>query len=120
MTEKHAPGDQKENKKRDEIIPLIKQVAKRVSDKQNIIISEGIPRTDGNSIFLPFQDSNLNYLDLEALAAHEGAHIRFLSVIDPALPNKICKYNPILGHYVLNLCEDSRVDLLCLLFVHKD
>jgi hypothetical protein len=91
---------------------LIKKVAKRVSDLKSCIIKAGPPCTDGRTIYLPFQDKSLSYYDLEGLAAHEGAHIRFRSIIDPELPKTVCDWNVQLGHLILNIVEDARIEFL--------
>jgi len=91
---------------------LIENIAQRVSDLATCKIRPGPPCTDGETIFLPFNDSRLSYLDLEALATHEGGHIRFKSVIDPTIPPKICKKMPKLGQMILNICEDARIEHL--------
>ena len=100
------------NYDRDFRVALIKRVAKRVSDNPDCTIKVGIPRTDGRIIYLPLDDSQYSYLDLEALAAHEGGHIRFKSLMDPNLPKEICKENPTLGQIILNICEDGRIEFL--------
>lgn len=91
---------------------LIENVARRVSDLSTCKILQGVPCTDGKCIFLPFNDPNLSYLDLEALAAHEGGHIRFKSIINPKLSHEISPKIPELGQIVLNICEDARIEYL--------
>ncbi|WP_371803850.1 cobaltochelatase CobT-related protein [Candidatus Lokiarchaeum ossiferum] len=91
---------------------LIENVARRVSDLSTCNICLGAPCTDGKNIFLPFNDSSLSYYDLEALAAHEGGHIRFKSLIDPKLSTETSPKMPELGQIVLNICEDARIEYL--------
>ncbi len=100
------------NSKQSYNINLIKHVAKRVSNLRECRIKWGNPKTDGKTIYLPFNDKKFSYDELEALAAHEGAHIRFKSILDKSLPEKIYKKNPKLGQYLLNICEDARVECL--------
>ena len=39
---------------------ILKNIAQRVSDSPNCVVKNGIPRTDGVNIFLPFNDKSLN------------------------------------------------------------
>ncbi|MHA1602412.1 MAG: hypothetical protein ACTSUI_05315, partial [Promethearchaeota archaeon] len=91
---------------------LLKKVALRVSDLANCKIKEGNPCTDGKTIYLPLNQSKLSFFDLEGLAAHEGGHIRFKSILDPDLPFQICPKAPLLGQIVLNICEDARIETI--------
>ena len=68
---------------------ILKNIAQRVSDSPNCVVKNGIPRTDGVNIFLPFNDKSLKFEDLEGLAAHEGSHIRFKSINDPQIPKEL-------------------------------
>lgn len=91
---------------------ILTNVALRVSDSPQCQVKKGIPCTDGRTIFLPFDDPSLTFDDLEGLAAHEGGHIRFKSVIDPKLAKDIYPENPELGHFLMNICEDARIETL--------
>jgi len=68
--------------------------------------------TDGKDIFLPLESSFYSYIEKEALAVHEGGHIRFRSLIDQDLAKKILPENPKLGHIILNIAEDHRIETL--------
>jgi hypothetical protein len=90
----------------------IKVVAMRVANSPLDDILDGIARTDGKKIWLPFKEKKFGYPDLIGIAAHEGSHVRFKSIFDPSIPEKVCPENPSLGFLVLNLFEDTRVDYL--------
>ena len=89
---------------------ILERIAIRISDKPGVNILNGIPRTDGKTIYIPFSDKTLNISDLEGLVAHEGGHIRFQSVIDPQIPKDISPQNPAFAQFLLNICEDARID----------
>ncbi|QEE17839.2 VWA domain-containing protein [Promethearchaeum syntrophicum] len=91
---------------------ILKNIAQRVSDSPQCVVKNGIPRTDGVNIFLPFSDKSLTFEDLEGLAAHEGSHIRFKSINDPQIPKELFPKNPRFAQIILNICEDARVELL--------
>ncbi|MHA1610439.1 MAG: cobaltochelatase CobT-related protein [Promethearchaeota archaeon] len=89
---------------------ILERIAIRISDKPGIDILDGIPRTDGKKIYIPFSDETLSISDLEGLVAHEGGHIRFQSILDPQIPSSIFPENPAFAQYLLNICEDARID----------
>lgn len=91
---------------------ILKNIAQRVSDSPKCVVKNGIPRTDGVNIFLPFNDKSLSFEDLEGLAAHEGSHIRFKSINDPQIPKELFPKNPRFAQIILNICEDARVENL--------
>jgi len=91
---------------------ILKNIAQRVSDSSICVVKNGIPRTDGVNIFLPFNDKSLSFEDLEGLAAHEGSHIRFKSINDPQIPKELFPKNPRFAQMILNICEDARVEIL--------
>ncbi|MHA1720995.1 MAG: VWA domain-containing protein [Promethearchaeota archaeon] len=91
---------------------ILKNIAQRVSDSPNCVVKNGIPRTDGVNIFLPFNDKSLKFEDLEGLAAHEGSHIRFKSINDPQIPKELFPKNPQFAQLILNICEDARIEKL--------
>ena len=91
---------------------ILKNIAQRVSDSPQCVVKNGIPRTDGVNIFLPFSDNSLTFEDLEGLAAHEGSHIRFKSITDPQIPKELLPKNPPFAQIILNICEDARVEIL--------
>ncbi len=91
---------------------ILKNIAQRVSDSPKCVVKNGIPRTDGVNIFLPFDDKSLTFEDLEGLAAHEGSHIRFKSINDPQIPKELFPKNPQFAQIILNICEDARVENL--------
>ncbi|MHA1675406.1 MAG: cobaltochelatase CobT-related protein [Promethearchaeota archaeon] len=89
---------------------VLERIAIRISNKPGVNILDGIPRTDGKTIYIPFSDKKLDISDLEGLVAHEGGHIRFQSVIDPKIPMGISPENPKFAQLLLNICEDARID----------
>ncbi len=91
---------------------ILERIAIRISDKPGVNILDGIPRTDGKTIYIPFSDKKLDISDLEGLVAHEGGHIRFQSIIDPKIPMSISPENPTFAQLLLNICEDARIDYI--------
>jgi len=93
-------------------VKLLKIVTKRVANKKIHEIFDGTPRTDGFNVWLPINTPAYSFDEKVGIAAHEAAHIRFKTVFGTSIHVLICPENPLIGHAVLNILEDARVETL--------
>ena len=86
-------------------------VTKRVADAP-VTLRVGQPKTDGKTVWLPVTDKSFSFYDDEGMAAHEGGHIRFRTIIGTDVPKRLCPENPKLAQLLMNIFEDARVNFL--------
>jgi hypothetical protein len=93
-------------------LKLLKIVTKRVANRKIHEILDGAPRTDGFDVWLPISTPAFSFDEKVGIASHEAAHIRFRTVFGTSIPALVCPENPRIGHAVLNLLEDARIEAL--------
>nr|MDO8111763.1 hypothetical protein [Candidatus Sigynarchaeota archaeon] len=94
-------------------LKLLKIVTKRVANKKIHEILDGIPpRTDGNDVWLPLSSPQYSFDEKIGIASHEAAHIRFKTIFGTTIHELLCPENPMIGHAVLNILEDARIEAL--------
>lgn len=91
---------------------ILEKIVTRVGDVGNVQIFPGKTDLRKNKLFLPLNDSNLSYGDLEGIACFEVAHYRFKSINDSSLGYKICPKNPELGQILIKITDDFRIQNL--------
>lgn len=94
------------------VLKLLKIVTKRVADRKIHEIFDGFPRTDGMNVWLPISDHTISFDEKIGIASHEASHIRFHTVLDTSIPEMVCPENPRIGHAIVNLLEDARIEIL--------
>ncbi|MEX2681720.1 MAG: hypothetical protein Q6373_008970 [Candidatus Sigynarchaeota archaeon] len=93
-------------------VKLLKIVTKRVANKKIHEIFDGVPRTDGYNVWLPITTPAYSFDEKVGIASHEAAHIRFKTVFGTKIHELVCPENPLIGHAVLNILEDARIETL--------
>ncbi|MBN2150512.1 MAG: hypothetical protein JW839_03595 [Candidatus Lokiarchaeota archaeon] len=94
------------------VLKLLKIVTKRVANRKIHEIFDGTPRTDGFNVWLPISSPAFSFDEKVGIASHEAAHIRFRTILGTSIPELVCPENHRIGHAVLNILEDARIETL--------